>query len=369
MSGCFLFFGVALLIRFLDDGRWHRALLLGVCAVLVYFGHVLSYFCFGVLAIALCLQRAREWRRGLYAAGAMLPSLILAAIMFRSEKPQSPFWTRPDDFKAAWHDFPASVMEFPRRVLEIYPGVLDTVVLVVLAATTALLIYWQRREPGDRGGTPTLKLVLAMLALLYLCVPFEITAPFWWWFVSARIPALIAPMLLLWPAVRIEGRTRWLLVPVVLACTVLPLRLAGVYGDFSRRNAGFMRLVEQLPRGALTLVVYRGMKTSPGSQEQSGDPATSGPVHWHFSSWPMALKGGYSAYTFNVGFPLKPKKAILAPLWTAQSNFVLRDFPEWEYYLIHDAPEDMDREPSLKLLDEAGEWKLYHREHALTDEP
>src|SRR5206468_3809972 len=154
-----------------------------------------------------------------------------------------------DGFAGSWRDFPTAVMEFPRRVMELFPGALDTVVLCVIGATVLGVCIWQRRREGRRVLTEHDRLLRWVLAAL-----------------------------------------------MIIAAIVLPLKLARLYRDFSNRNAGFFKLVAELPRGANTLVVVRNMMRGPGSEEKSGDSASSGPVYWHFSSWPMALNGGYGPY-------------------------------------------------------------------------
>jgi hypothetical protein len=124
-----------------------------------------------------------------------------------------------------------------------------------------------------------------------------------------------------------------------------------------------------LPQGSRTLVVVRNMMRGTGSEELSGDPATSGPVYWHFSSWPMALKGGYGPYVFDQGIPIVPKFRLAQPSWTNTDNFELRQAPDFNYYIVRNPSDDMEREPSLKVMERLGEWVMFKRIHKLTDEP
>src|SRR5205814_3796211 len=115
---------------------------------------------------------------------------------------------------------------------------------------------------------------------------------------------------------------------------VLPLTLAHLYRDFSARNYPFMKLLDLTPRGARVMVVVRGMMRGPQSEEASGDPATSAPVYWHFSSWPMALKGGYGPYLFDQGIPVRPKATLTAPPWGSVDSFDIRQAPDFDYFII-----------------------------------
>jgi hypothetical protein len=179
----------------------------------------------------------------------------------------------------------------------------------------------------------------------------------------------MAPLIVLLPSLRVEGWRRLVFIPVVLACAILPLKLWRLYRDFSTRNSPFMRLLAEIPRGKRVLVVVRGMMRGPGSEEKSGDPATSAPVYWHFSSWPMALHGGYGPYVFDQGVPLQFKVRLAAPGHTTPDTFDIRQAPEFDYYIVRYPMDTMDREPSIKLIDDTGHWKLYQRIGALTDEP
>jgi hypothetical protein len=184
---------------------------------------------------------------------------------------------------------------------------------------------------------------------------------------------MMAPIALLLPALpwapALRDWRRLVFVPLIVCAIVLPIKLTTLYTSFSRRNAPFMLLLNELPQGARCLVVVRGMMRGPGSEELSGDPASSGPVYWHFSSWPMALKGGYSPYLFDQGIPVVPRSKLKAPAWASTDTFNIRQAPEFEYYLVRNPSDDMDREPSLRVVERLAEWVLYHRVHDLTEEP
>jgi hypothetical protein len=129
-----------------------------------------------------------------------------------------------------------------------------------------------------------------------------------------------------------------------------------------------------MPRGSSVLVLTRGMMTSWNHEkgdpaEISGDPATAGPTYWHFSAWPMALKGGYCPYLFDQGIPLVPRKKLKAPDWTSVDKFDLRQAPEFEYYLVRNPLPSMSYEPALQLVGRYGDWALWKRIGPTTEEP
>ena len=371
MSVTFAQLAFAALLRYLDTRRIGYALALGACTIVCYLGHVMPWFLFGLLAIAVLVLRWRDWQRGAVAATMMLPSVVMAITAVLDERGDHTY-IKDAPFAGTFRDFPTAVLEFPRRVMELFPGNLDALVLAILTATLIGLAIWQRRtvktpEVGD--ATRILRVCLWILGLAYLSLPYAISKPMSWWYVSPRLPAMMMIFVVLLPRVPLTGMRRLAMMPVVFCAIALPLKLVKLYRAFSGRNAAFMRLVEQLPRGAPTLVVVRNMMRGPGSEEKSGDPATSGPVYWHFNSWPMALKGGYSPFAFDQGIPIRPKNPLVTPSWGATDVFQFREAPKYDYYIVRDAPEEMDREPAVHLEKRLGDWSLYKRIYEFSEEP
>jgi hypothetical protein len=370
LSTAFFFFALSLLVSFLrDGGRW-RAWMLGAVCVLMYFGHVLPWFTFGLCAMAVLALYWRDYKRVVWASTAMLPSLVLAVLAVVNDKAERAYMKTGESFNGSWHDFPTDVKEFPRRVMELFPGKLDYVVLGVIAVTVVgLALYYGVGKSQEQRETRVLKWLLIVLGLTYLSLPYNVNKPLSWWFISPRVPSLMAPLLLIAPMAVIDGRKRLLMVPMIIACMVLPLKLARLYKDFSNRNAAFMRLVEEVPRGKSCFVVYRGMMRGVSSEEKSGDPATSAPAYWHWTSWPMALRGGFGPHVFDQGVPIRPIKPLKAPPYANADTFDIRQAPEFDYYLVRTPNETMDREPSIKQVDALGEWVLFRRVGEMTEEP
>ncbi|MEO6951243.1 MAG: hypothetical protein ABI321_05465 [Polyangia bacterium] len=372
MSVTLALFCLAALLRWLETRRAVYVVALGVCVTLCYLAHIMPWFLFGLCAIAILLLHARRWQPGLVAAAAMLPSVVMALTAVLDDR-QNRTYIKGSTFSATFTDFPAAVIAFPKRVMEIVPGPFDLRVLVTLVLTLVALFVLPRfvprlrREPGPLVTTH--KVILWILVLAYLSLPYEITKPMSWWYVGPRLPSLILVLLALYPAIALTGWRRLILLPVVVCGIALPLKLARLYRSFSKRNMPAVKLIEDTPRGSITLLVVRNMVLGKGAEERSGDSATSAPVYWHFPEWPMALRGGYGPYTFDQGIPIVPKKKLTTPAFGTTDTFNFRQAPEYEYYIVRDATEEMDREPSVKLERRLGEWTLYKRIHAITDEP
>jgi hypothetical protein len=366
----FVFFGWAALVSALDDGARRHFVTAGLLCILCYVAHVLAWFVFGLGAIALLVLDRRRWRRCLVAAAALAPSLLLAVITWVQERHERAYTSTGNKLVAQWRDVPTLVAELPTRMMELFPGALDFVALGVLALTVVVLLAWPARTATaeEAHGTRRLRWLLWVLMLAYLSLPFTVKQPMSWWYVGARLPALMSPLVLLLPTARLDGWRHALLAPMVLACIVLPLWLTRLYTDFSRRNVGFMRLIDRLPRGSRTMVLARGHIH--GDAESSGDPSSSGPVYWHFMSWPMALKGGMSPYLFDQGIPVRPRPGL--PQYNVNRTVTLtfQNASEFDYYLVPTQASDLDfGDRRVREVDALGGWSLFQRIIPQTDEP
>ena len=83
-------------------------------------------------------------------------------------------------------------------------------------------------------------------------LPYQITRPMSWWYVSPRVPSMMAPLIAALAGAALDGWRRLVMAPMILARVILPLTLARLYRDFSHRNAAFMQLVEPPRRRART---------------------------------------------------------------------------------------------------------------------
>jgi len=359
---CLMFFALAALVRYLRDGARRELVALSSLALVLCLWHVLPWGVLGLCALALGVVHRREPRRVAAAALALAPSGALMAAMTYAARRDGGF-VRDTEFVARWRDVPTLLTEFPRRVADLFPGSTDTLCLAAVGAsvlglclTRGAFLAWR----GEFERRQTLAILAAML-LAYVCLPWEIRHPVSWWYVSGRLPAMIAPVLLCLPALPPGDAARLWALPIVVAALVLPLNLSAVARDFDRRCAPFMRLVERIPRGAPTLVLARGMMRGSGSEEKSGDPATSGPAYWHFSAWPMALRGGCAPYLFDIGVPVRARRRLTAPDWFAPDRFELSHAPDFDYYLVR-APTDATlHEPRLTVTARDGDWVLFRR--------
>jgi hypothetical protein len=364
------FFAFAALVRLLERGRDRDVLLLLLLSLGTYFAHVLTWLVFGLAAMGVVLAYGRSWRRGLSALIAIGPSVALGLGVYFQESADR-IAASGEDWAATYRDFPTLVLDFPKRVLDIIPGTLDMTIFTVVMVTVLVLcivvgVRVSDEEPRHRRLLPIL---IVALSIGYMIFPWEMQKPIAWPNCAARIAPMLAVALLMLPSGRIAGRLRFLFVPLVIASVVLPVRLVKLYRDFSRRNIGFVRLSREIPRGKRTLVLIRGLRFSLDSIDLPNDPASAGAVYWYWTAWPMAIAGGYVPYLFEHGVPVQYSSRLKAPKYPSSELVELRQAPGYDYYLVKGAGDGFEREPSLKIIDQFGEWTLFQRVYDMSDEP
>jgi len=361
-----LWLGLAALIRYLDNGRVADLFILGSCAIGALLGHILPWILLGVFAIALCALEIRRHRRIAAVAMTLLPSLVLAIYMFKHEQRSSTFVQPKVLIDGTWRPFTSLILEFPARILDLFPGALDMAVLAALTVVVTLLAIRRGTRPTDARQLARRRILvlLAVAAIAYRAFPFSLEHPVKWWFIAPRIPMLIATLLLLLPAPSSVSARPWAAVaPGIVAIGVLMLFLTHLYRDFSFRNRGFFALIGKTPYGASTMVAPSGLWHSPTPGEASGDPASSVPVYWHWTEWPMVLRGGYSPYIFDVGFPIvaKPGLSLIAPAFGDWDSFRPQKAPLFDYYLVQHPTGAMSGSPCCNVVDAHGSWVLFNR--------
>lgn len=367
-----LLFALAAAVAALDDERARRqrvwlAATSGLFAIAVLASHVLAWGYLGIGLGALCghaLWRDRaEWRSRFWRATAPLvaavPSLVLFAWSVVIERRERAYFHQGAKttyyFRPLWD----LLNDLPRWILEVVPGSLDRVVLLLLLVTV-LFAWMQSDEPAaDRAPIARLRAIAFGWIGAYLLLPESIYQPTRIMFISHRLPVLFALVLCLAAP---RPRRAWMLAPALIAALLLPLRLVPLYRDFSRRQEPFFSLLDQIPRGASVLVVPRQLLGPAPGLLTPDDPAASVPVYWHFTSWPMALRGGQSPHLFDQGIPIRPRNAPWVPPESKQVRVDLRAIIGYEYFLLYE-PADPVLIPVEKIAS-AGRWTLYKRRGA-----
>lgn len=369
-GSCFMFLSWALLIRWLDGGRKLLLLWLGISTTLAYLGHVMPWFVLGLgCGAILLLWVRRDWKRTLLAIPPLLPSVGLAVAAMIEERNARAYMKHRGAFNATWYDGWFLLKRLYHWTIDICPDNFGVWVLAVIAATVIGLWAWRgARIDGTFGQVHDrlLTRLIVILALMYVLLPHQVKQPMAWWFITERIPGMMMPLFLLLPAARLDGWKRLVVLPMVLACLLFPLHLWRHYRVFNARYQPFIRLVDKIPVGATTYVVSRPRSWF---TEIPADDVTIVTVDEHATSWPMALKGGYSPFLFDQGIPVRPRVRLRAPPYRSPIPFTLDQAPEFDYLLIQNAPREIATIPVLEQVGALGNWVLLKHRRDITDEP
>jgi hypothetical protein len=352
------FFALAALCTHLDSGGRRALGGFAALSLLTYFGHVLTWAALvGITFVYLLWDRAPRVRRA-HAALALVPSLALFALTIADERGSRAYVhgapVASEAFRGSWRTPLEALAELPRRTLDLFPGHVDTAVLLVVMATTAWLVVRQ-----GIAGSRRLVVAIVVVAAMWLLLPYEISKPVVFFQISGRLPPLLATLCLLLPAVREDGAPRPLFFAPALASLVLFAVLTVLYCDFDRRNVAFFSIVDGLPRGTSTLVVTREMMSGEHPEEKTGDPATSSPAYWCWNSWPMVLKGGYAPYAFDQGVPIVPTHRLAVPPFPPPDDLAREQAPGFDFYLLRRPTEVQRASTAWHEVRRAGEWVLF----------
>jgi hypothetical protein len=363
-----LFFGWALVLRILRTGSRRDLSWLLLATGVAYFAHVVPWLLLIVGGLALILNQLRGPRHWVGALLGLLPSMILAGLMLMDELGEQVFF-KSDEWHAVYRDFPALVIDFPKRAIDVMQGSFDYVIGGVMLAALVALLALQRPESEDAAERRKLPLLLITLTCGYMLLPWEVKKPFVVLNCAARVAPLLATLFLLLPKGAIHGRMRLLFTPILIAGVAMPLRLSRLYRDFGRRNLGFARLLHEVPHGASTMVFMRWGRYASDSIDAHTDAATTGAVYWHWTEWPLVFSGGHTPSLDLTATSVERLFEVKVQQGQAMESFDIHALPDYEFYLVRSAPDSMSRQPALKIVDQLGDWTLYHRVFGVSDEP
>jgi hypothetical protein len=362
LGGALTLLALAALITFLDSGRRQVALIL--LSLLAFLAELSTFAVYLVSAAGiLWLGRRRPRARG--ALLALLPTLALVfAFVLDAGGEKLP----ADDWVATFKDLPALIGELPKRVLDVMPGSIDMKLLALVAGTLLVLCVWKgmRDEGPERRRLP---IILFTWFFAYSIFPWDLKEPLYAPGYAARLAPLFAATLVLLPRRALVGAQRLILLPIIAASVYLPLKMNKLYRDFSRRNAGFIRLVHEVPRGSSTVTLIAGLRYSRESIDLASDLSVPGAVFWNWGGWPLALSGGYAPYVLDKSPLVRVDKPLKAPKPPPPDRVPLRQVPHFDFYFTRGVAEAFDREPALHIVDQFGDWTLLRRVYDLSDEP
>jgi hypothetical protein len=254
-----------------------------------------------------------------------------------------------------------------------YSGAFDDILALVMIATLAILTGDLPRAPRDpqraaRGadgsaGAHHAPLILsAVLAALYLLLPFEIHAPFQWWAMNVRTrPLLFVWLVVAVPPGALAGRRRLLLVPVTLvSAAFLVYVTVDIRGTFNGAwgMAGFADVIAQAPQGARVLGLYTDYRQPPHY------------AHYPFyyaSSYAVVEHGGMAAPRSPIPQSWTDLRTI--PAFPTAGDAALFRFPRhaqgFSHFLVRTCEgsgcvaDPLAGSPDVRPVAESGRWRLY----------
>ena len=359
-------FALAALLAVLDSPTRGRLVALLALTFLTYFMHFLTWLFFGVCALLICALYLRRPLRVLAAAAAMLPSVALAITNIRhsAEISAGPvFATGMKSFVAVFPTVTESLRELHLRLIMRFSDDHDQLVLIALSTSWILLATTSpppagAPEPsGARAFIP--QMVFAVALLGYFELPFRTYKPIDWWYINPRMAAVAAVLGALLPRGPIKGKRRWFVIPALIASVLYSAGMQTRFREFNVRAAGFLHLMDRVPRGKNTLVL---------TYEQNLGPSLSkGLVFYLFNSYAVVLKGGHTPYQYDFGFPVRPRPGakLPAPGWPNRP-YEFRQATmgaQWDYVITFMEPGDGqlfgDFAGRVPLIGHDGDWRLY----------
>jgi hypothetical protein len=326
----------------------------------------------GVVAVALVLGHARALppRRLLRAASPLAAApAVIAPWFLRS------LYGGPQPSGGALHHLLST-----RPVLADYAGLLrhwfmdgytghfDDVVAVVMLMTLASLFAYSRRATNGSAVTHAARrsplVVCAVLAALYVILPFQIEAPFQWWGMNVRIlPLLFIWLLVASPPGLLDGLGRASLAPIAavtaafLVYVAVDIRMTfnGAWG-----MAGVDDLLARVPSGARVLGLYTDYRQFPHYAHY--------PFHYA-SSYAVVRGGGVAAPFIPIPQSWTNPKAV--PPYPTAGDAALFHFnvhgTGFTHFLVRTcdgdgcAPDPLAGRRDVVRVAEIGRWRLYAR--------
>ena len=348
VGGVLMLLAAAVLYRLIDEPRLWRVGVLLVVTASLYLCHVLPWGAFGLYAAVLVLVElgARRWRSALYVIAGTVPTLLLFWGGLRHAARVG--YVNTDSSTAIEWNLPGRFLARRTTYFNIISKTnLDDYILIGLVLLVLILIF----SDGGPTGVPrrvAMRIPLFVL-LLFVCglaTPFAVKRPFNWWMINQRFFFLLGLVGCFLPRGPLLGWRRVALLVGLAVSLILPMRLGRAYQDFSKRAMPIIDLINQAPLGATVLLVHT--PSTPGSNRNFEDPLIGpGMTTWReLYNYPLVLRGGYSPYLYDNGFPVKALTELPHPkVESALVQVYSHDETEfnaaflgqyWDYFVVRD---------------------------------
>jgi hypothetical protein len=372
---------LALLMRDLERPSARRETGLALLFALLPLAHFFATAVTGVIAAALLVAHARAMpgRRLLRSAAPLAAAPAVIAPWFIASLRGGPhpaggalhqlFAARP-----ALADYVALLKHW---FMDAYTGHLDDALAVVMILTVAVL-HGRSGRSGlpRREATPDAPnrvaraaplAICALLAALYLLLPFELAAPFRWWGMNVRVlPILFIWLLVAAPPGRLDGLGRALLAPVTAATAAFLVYVAvDIHGTFNGAwgMAGLDDVLVRVPPGAKLLGLYTDYRQYPHYAHYP----------FHYASSYAVVRGGGVAAPF-IPIPQSWTNPRAVPPYPPAGDAAFFRFdehaPGYTHFLVRTCagtgcvPDPLAGQSGAREIAASGAWRLYARADA-----
>lgn len=356
----FLWAGVAA-DAFLERPRWPLGAALLLLSLACDLSHPLALAAFYTTLAGLVVAHRPPLRRVGAALLLVAPSVGLFVYQVLRPRALLPQDRGSGPLYEGYHESPIEMLRnLPAYALDSISGHWDLAVFWALVGLAALLFATglqkalrPKEMEGFAGAVRHYRVALVMAAMLalYLILPLHLQKPFDWWFVSGRYAPFACFFAFLLPSGELRGARLALAGLAAAASLSLTLVISEKYAQFDERAKPFFRMVERTPPASNILFL---------SLKPRQDPAINIEAYRAFAAYLQILRGGYSANSWSMGFPIKIKKTLPGPPWHTHEAFNPRTHTgPYQYIIVRN-----ETRPVLGPV--ASEWCLVEKEGLFT---
>jgi hypothetical protein len=239
---------------------------------------------------------------------------------------------------------------------------LAAIAFVLLVLGPLFLSLLPRKAAGERTAMPLI--LLAAAGALYALLPMSIFGPIFHWYTYPRYATVALLFLLLVPTPRLDGRWAAALLPGVLLCLALDVKITQQFSAYGERTQPLLEVIGHVRPGASMLPLV--------FDDDELDPDLKLPPYHQLHTYVAAFRKGYDGYLWNLpSVPLLYRAEMRkpAPYWdvAAQKAFTMASYGQhFDYILVQGfekadpvAPLTAGPLPHPVLRTQAGRWRLY----------
>jgi len=355
------FVALALFDRFCAAPSWRAGILVGLLGGALYLCHLLCFGLFlGAAGLVGLVHEGRTWKRLRQRAAVWATSVAVGVACFSSGRLLNVEAARRH-VTFRFYSLGTHFQVFHTFLWGQCAAHWDLILGGVLLLAWVGLRLSRRREPLKLHDL-RMEACLAVAAGAYLLLPRSLLAPKYWWGINIRYAPLTALFLLLCVRGTIEGRRRFWLAPVFAAALLFVSDVTVHFVREARFVDGFDEVTSLVEPGKRILWVIHPPWRDPS---YGFDHARTMPQLY------QAYHGGYMAWNFDEGFPLRYKVRYPGGDWS-RPDFTWQSAQYYDYVVFFQGNpgfEYFSDHPEVTLIKAAGSWSLWRLPGPRTDTP